>query len=77
MPLTPLERKAAFAHTVTMRETTKTDGALSIGYSWTHVEGVMDESRPGSDEMKAKVAEYCGIDPEIFWGEAAPIAKVG
>ncbi|MGI8766170.1 MAG: hypothetical protein ACR2KM_06630 [Gemmatimonadaceae bacterium] len=70
MALTPLERRAAFAHSVTMHETSKGDGALSIGYSWTHVDGVMEGTRPGSEEMKAAVAEYCGFSVEQFWGES-------
>ena len=76
-PLTPLERKAAFAHAVTMHETTKLDGALSIGYSWTHVEAVMEGTRTASDELKSKLAGYCGVEMDVFWGDDAPIAKVG
>lgn len=74
MPLTPLERKAAFAHAVTMHETTKTAGALELGYSYTHVEGVMEGSRPGSEAMKRAVATYCGVPYDEFWGADAPVA---
>ena len=76
-PLTPLERRAAFAHAVTMHETSKAGGSEFLGYSWTHIEAVMEGSRTPGDELRAKLAEYCGVDPEIFWGEAAPVAKVG
>lgn len=70
MALTPLERKAAFMHAVTMRQKGKMAGAREIGYSWTHVETVLNEGRAGSEKMKQRVAEYCGVPYKKFWGEA-------
>lgn len=70
MPLTPLQRKAAFAHAVTMRETNRSAAALSMGRSATHVDLVLAGVRTGSDELKQKLADYCGHTVEAFWGPA-------
>lgn len=75
MPLTPLERKAAFMHAVTMHETTRAGAALALGFSWTHVEGVMANERPGSHAMKEAVADYCGVAFDEYWGEPLPVAR--
>ena len=75
MPLSPLQRKAAFAHAITMRETTKTAAAMSLGYSLTHIEATMSGERVASDELKAKLAEYCAHTEEAFWGEPVSVAR--
>lgn len=58
-----------------MRETTKTGAALWLGYSYTHIEAVMAGERVASDELKAKLAEYCGSTEAEFWGELVSVAK--
>lgn len=67
MPFAPLERKAAFMATVTMKETTKTAAAEELGVSWTHLDAVLLGERDGSLELREKVAAYVGVPLDEFW----------
>ena len=61
MPLSPLERKAAFAYAATMRGKTKTAAAKEdLGVTWTHLAGVLSGERYGSAELWQRFAEYVG-----------------
>ncbi len=72
MTMTPLERKAAFRHAVTMNETTLDSAAQDvIGVSWHHLsQGIAGERRL-SAEVQQKFATYIGrpID-EVFGDES-------
>jgi hypothetical protein len=68
MPLTPLERKAAFAHAAMLKEQTRVAAAKELGVSWTHLNYVLGGERDGSDELEDKVAAYCGQTVRQFWG---------
>lgn len=68
MPLTPLERKAAFAHSAILKQQTRIAAAQMLGVSWTHLNYVLGGEREGSAELEDKIAEYCGKTPRQFWG---------
>lgn len=66
--LTPLERKGAFANAVILHETTMGAAAQSFGCSWTHLRACFENDRTPSDELRERVADYCGIPADRFWG---------
>lgn len=76
MPMTPLERKAAFKHAVTMKETTlEAASRESIGVTWLHLSlGLNEEEtkRGLSDEVKQKFAAYIGKPVEEAFGAGSP-----
>lgn len=76
MPMTPLERKAAFKHAVTMNETTLEAASREvIGVTWLHLsQGINEEEtrRGMSPEVKQKFADYIGRPIEEVFG--APVA---
>jgi hypothetical protein len=72
--LTPLQRKAAFAAAVELNETNKGAAAGSLGVSWTHLLLCMEGSRIPSAELAQRVADYCGVAAEQFWGPRATLA---
>lgn len=75
MPLTPLERKAAFAHAVTLRGKSKTAAAKEdLGVTWTHLSAVLEEDRDGSEELRRRFADYIGVPVEECWPEPARAA---
>lgn len=75
MPMTGLERKAAFKHAVTMNETTLDAASRDvIGVTWLHLSLGIDEEntrRRLSDDVKQKFAVYIGRTVEDVFGEAA------
>jgi uncharacterized protein involved in copper resistance len=75
--MTPLERKAAFKHAVTMKETTLEAASRDvIGVTWMHLSlGIDEENRRGmSDEVKAKFAKYIGKTAEEVFGDSSSTA---
>lgn len=78
MPLSPLERKAAFAYAAAMREKSRNRAAKEdIGFTLTHVLGVLDGTRPGNADLMRRLAEYVGRDYVEFWGAPAPTPAAG
>jgi hypothetical protein len=78
VPLSPLERHAAFAYAATMhRRRSKSAAAKEdLGVTWTHLSAVLDEIRPGSDDLRARFAAYIEKPVEEVWSpkEAAGAA---
>src|SRR5690349_5606729 len=70
MPMTPLERKAAFKHQTTLDQTTLESAARSqCGVTWLHLsEGIADR-RPLSLEVQQKFAAYIGRSVEDVFGD--------
>lgn len=75
MPMTGLERKAAFKHAVTMNETTLDAAARdACGVTWFHLsQGIADE-RDLSAEVKEKFAAYIGRTVEDVFGTESSAA---
>lgn len=76
MPMTPLERKAAFKHAVTMNETTLDQAARDgCGVTWLHLSEGIAERRPLSDDVQEKFAAYIGrARDEVFASKSAETA---
>ena len=77
MPMTPLERKAAFKHAVTMNETTLDKASREvIGVTWLHLSLAIDEeNRRGlSAEVKEKFAAYIGRSVEEVFGAESNVS---
>lgn len=72
MTMTPLERKAAFRHAVTMNETTLDSAAQDgCGVSWHHLsQGIAGERRL-STEVQQKFAAYIGRSVDDVFGDEA------
>lgn len=72
MAMTPLERKAAFKHAVTMKQTTlEAASREAIGVTWLHLSlGINEEEtrRGMSAEVKQKFAAYIGRTVEEVFG---------
>jgi hypothetical protein len=72
MPMTPLERKAAFKHAVTLNQTTLEAASRDvIGVTGLHLSlGINEEEtrRGMSPEVKQKFAEYIGRTVEEVFG---------
>lgn len=76
MPFTPIERKAAFVATCTLKGLQKSVIARpQFGVSWQHLDYVLMGQREGSAELKEKIAEFVGVSTAEFWKE--PLAAVG
>lgn len=68
--MTPLERKAAFAHAVTMRRTTRSRAAKEeLGVSLLHLRYVLDGTRVGSAELLQRFADFIGRPLDEVWPE--------
>lgn len=66
MPLTSLERQAAFAAAAKLNDLSKVDAAKQLGVSWTHVRrGLADPAQIGA-ELDAKILAFI-----------APVAELG
>jgi hypothetical protein len=74
VPLTPLQRKAAFAAAVELHETTKSAAATDLGVSWTHLLLCFEGARVPSEELMQRVADYVAIDRDHFWPPRQPAA---
>lgn len=66
--LTPLERKGAFAQAAIVAETTMSAAAREFGVSWTHLRACFEGERTPSDELRERVATFCGVPADRFWG---------
>lgn len=77
VPLTPLQRKAAFAAAVELHETTKSAASTDLGVSWTHLLLCLEGVRTPSEELAQRIAGYCEIERDRFWRprEAAAAAS--
>lgn len=74
MPMSPLERKAAFLYAVTMNRTTlEAASRESIGVTWFHLaQGIKyPEYRGMSAEVKQKFAAYIGRTVEDVFGDSS------
>lgn len=72
MRLSPLERKAAYAHAVTMRGKSKTAAAREdLGVTWTHLSAVLEGERDGSPALRRRFADYIGVTIQQCWPELA------
>lgn len=73
MPMTPLERKAAFVSAVVLKETTQERAAKEdLGVSAFHLAECLADRRVASDELKQRFADYIGVPFEEVWGERTP-----
>jgi hypothetical protein len=78
MPMTPIERKAAFAAAVVLNGTTRTAAARdAIGVSWQHLQLVLDEQREGSAEVRRRFAAYIGRPEEEVFPPRPLLAAAG
>lgn len=69
--ITPLERKAAFAHAVVLHQAPSyAAAAQECGASWTHLRACLEGDRTPSDALRQRVAEYCEIPADRFWGRS-------
>lgn len=50
-----------FVAVVTLKSSTKSAAAETLGVSWTHLLGVLDGTRVGSALLLAKIADYVGL----------------
>jgi plasmid maintenance system antidote protein VapI len=67
MPMTPLQRKAAFRSAATLSEVSMSTAARRLGVSYNHLMLVLAGTREGSVELKTRVAEFVGRQPaEMF-----------
>lgn len=70
MPMTPLERKAAFASSVILKETTQERAAREdLGVSAFHLGECLADRRIASEELKQRFADYVERPYEEIWGE--------
>jgi hypothetical protein len=60
MPMTPLQRKAAFRAAATLSEVSMAVAARRLGVSYNHLMLVLAGTREGSIELKNRVAEFVG-----------------
>jgi len=68
MPLSPLQRKAAFASAAILNRKTQTAAAKEdLGVSLPHLLGVMSGERVGSDRLEQRFAEYIGLPVNRVW----------
>lgn len=75
MPMSPLERKAAFLYAVTMNQTTLESAAKdACGVTWFHLsQGIAHpEYRTMSDEVKQRFADYIGKTVDEVFGSPVP-----
>lgn len=73
MAMTPLERKAAFKHAVTMNRTTQEAASAEMGVTYYHLSEGIAGRRSLSAELKEKFAAYIGKSPvEVFGDETVP-----
>lgn len=77
MPMTPLERKAAFKYEATLREKTL-DGAAKefCGVTWFHLSQGLAEERDLSADLRQKFAAFIGRSVEdVFGGQPLAAAQ--
>lgn len=75
MSFTPIERKAAFVATCTLKGLTKSPIAKPMfGVSWQHLNLVLLDEREGSAELKGKIADFVGVPASQFWRKPVAVA---
>lgn len=75
MAMTPLERKAAFKHQVTLDETTLEQAAQDVcGVTWYHLSQGIAEERDLSDDVMQKFARYIQRPVRDVFGAKARVA---
>ena len=60
MAMTPLERKAAFRASVTLRQVTMAEAAADLGVSYNHLTLVINGDRVGSERLEEGIAHAIG-----------------
>jgi hypothetical protein len=60
MPMTPLQRKAAFRSAATLQQVSMATAARRLGVSYNHLMLVLAGTREGSLELKQRVATFIG-----------------
>ena len=67
MPMTPLQRKAAFRSAATLKEVSMATAARRLGVSYNHLMLVLAGTREGSLELKRRIADFIGYQPaDVF-----------
>lgn len=67
MPMSPLERKAAFRAAATLKEVTMANAARRLGVSYNHLMLVLNGDRKASSGLKSRIADFLGCAaPEVF-----------
>jgi transcriptional regulator with XRE-family HTH domain len=67
MPMSPLERKAAFRAAATLKEVTMANAARRLGVSYNHLMLVLNGDRKASSALKSRIADFLGCAaPEVF-----------
>jgi hypothetical protein len=67
MPMTPLQRKAAFRSAATLSEVSMAVAARRLGVSYNHLMLVLAGTREGSLELKRRISEFIGYQPaDVF-----------
>jgi hypothetical protein len=60
MPMTPLQRKAAFRSAATLNEVSMAVASRRLGVSYNHLMLVLAGTREGSIELKHRIATFIG-----------------
>ena len=67
MPMSPLERKAAFRAAATLKQVTMANAARRLGVSYNHLMLVLNGDRKASSGLKSRIADFLGCaTPEVF-----------
>jgi hypothetical protein len=67
MPMTPLQRKAAFRSAATLKEISLSTAARRIGVSYNHLMLVLAGTRDGSLSLQLRIADFLGRQPaDVF-----------
>ncbi len=70
MAMTPVERKAAFKATVTLREMTMAEAASQLGVSYNHLTLVLRGDRIGSKRLEDAIAKFIGRGAAQVFGDS-------
>jgi hypothetical protein len=75
LPMTPLERKAAFKAAVTLNQCTAAVAARQLKVSYNHLMLVLNGDRTGSKRLCRDIAAFLGCsDVEVFGSRAQRVA---
>jgi transcriptional regulator with XRE-family HTH domain len=73
MPMTPLQRKAAFRSAATLAQVSMATAARRLGVSYNHLMLVLAGTREGSLELKHRIATFIGRPPaDVFTLQKPP-----
>ena len=76
MAMTPLERKAAFRASATLRQVTMAEAAAQLGVSYNHLTLVINGERVGSAQLEEGIAAAIGRPvADVFTRSARRAAK--